>query len=152
MTLAPAARADAPAMARTHAASFADSWTAADIAALIDAPGGFAFLVRADDAIAGFALARAIAGEAELLTLAVDPRHRRRGVAQALLEAVCGAARAAGAASLFLEVAADNTPALSLYAAAGFVRVGQRPAYYEAADGRFTDALVLRRALNSPAG
>jgi ribosomal-protein-alanine N-acetyltransferase len=55
------------------------------------------------------------------------------------------AARARGAAAMFLEVAAGNTPALALYAREGFAEVGRRRRYY--ADG--ADALVLRRDLDA---
>jgi ribosomal-protein-alanine N-acetyltransferase len=84
-----------------------------------------------------------------VLTLAVDPAHRRSGAGRALVEAVAITAAAAGARSLFLEVASDNQAAMALYGAAGFGRVGQRPAYYRRAAGA-VDALVLRRDLNRP--
>jgi ribosomal-protein-alanine N-acetyltransferase len=48
---------------------------------------------------------------------------------------------------MFLEVAADNTAARALYAAAGYQQVGQRRGYY--AGG--IDALVLARPLTSGA-
>ena len=64
--------------------------------------------------------------EAELLNLAVDPAHRRRGVASALLEAL--AREATG--DLFLEVAEPNLPAIALYERHGWVRNGLRKNYY----------------------
>ena len=154
MRLVPARPADAPAMAVAHADSFEDSWSAGDIAALLASPGAFAILVRDDaDAIAAFALARAAADEAELLTLAVTPGVRRQGLGAALVEAVAGAAAAGGARRLILEVAADNTAALALYRRAGFAPVGARAAYYRRVGGA-SDALVfardLTRDLNSP--
>ncbi|HXQ12256.1 MAG TPA: GNAT family N-acetyltransferase, partial [Caulobacteraceae bacterium] len=89
MRLVAASPADAPAMAGTHAESFEDGWSAADIAALLASPGAFAFLVRDEaDAVRAFALARAAVDEAELLTLAVAPDARRRGLGAALVEAV----------------------------------------------------------------
>jgi ribosomal-protein-alanine N-acetyltransferase len=149
--LAPATPADAPSMAATHAKSFeADSWSADDIAALLASPGAFATLVRDNaDTVQAFALARVAADEAELLTLAVAPSARRRGLGSALVEAVAGAAAAGGARRLFLEVAADNTAALALYRRAGFAMAGERAAYYRRAAGA-ADALVFARDLNSP--
>jgi ribosomal-protein-alanine N-acetyltransferase len=145
MSLEPVAKDQAQALAEVHARSFETGWSAADIAALLAAPGGFGLAVREDGVICGFLLGRAIAGEAEVLTLAVAPAARRRGVARALMAAAIAAAEA-----LFLEVAADNLAALQLYAGAGFVRVGARPGYYGRA-GAAVDALVLRRDLNSRA-
>jgi ribosomal-protein-alanine N-acetyltransferase len=142
---------DVAGMAAVHASSFDAPWAPDEIATLLTGPGGFGLVVReADaDAVAGFILARAVAGEAEVLTLAVDPARRRLGIGEALVEAAAIAAAAAGAQSLFLEVASDNQAALALYRAAGFGQVGQRPAYYRRGAGAI-DALVLRRDLNRP--
>ncbi len=87
-------------------------------------------------------LARAAADEAEILTLAVRPEARGKGLGRALLQAAINQARTLGAATMFLEVGADNPHALALYAGLGFAKVGARKAYY---DGR--DALVLRLPL-----
>ena len=145
MILALAGARDVDAMAAMHARSFETAWNADAIAALLAMPGGYALVARAasEPAIRGFLLARAVAGEAEVLTLAVDPLHRRRGMGHALIEAAVVAAVAAGAREMFLEVAADNIPAYSLYTASGFALVGRRPRYYPGGG----DALVLRRSL-----
>jgi ribosomal-protein-alanine N-acetyltransferase len=94
----------------------------------------------------GFALGQVMADEAELLTIAVAPTDRRRGLGRQLLGAFLSACAARGAATVFLEVDAGNAPALSLYHSAGFREAGRRRAYYHAPDGSSTDALVLRRA------
>jgi ribosomal-protein-alanine N-acetyltransferase len=156
MILAPATPALAPALARTHAAAFETGWSAADIAECLAGPGGFGLvaaeaemLTGAADPPCGFVLARALAGEAEILTLAVAPDHRRQGLGRALLEAAIGLAATLGAEAMFLEVAADNDPAIALYAAAGFAPAGRRRAYYQRPGGPAVDALVLRRDLNT---
>jgi ribosomal-protein-alanine N-acetyltransferase len=151
MRLSAATPADAPAMAAAHAESFEESWSGDDIAAVLKSLGAFGLLARGEgEAVTAFALARAAADEAELLTLAVAPHARRGGVGAALVEAVAGAAAAAGARRLLLEVAADNAAALALYRGAGFAPVGQRPAYYRRGAGT-VDALVFALDLNSPA-
>jgi len=150
MTLEPARPSEAAALAEVHARSFETGWSAVDIAALLTAAGGFGLVVREAGAISALMIGRAIAGEAEVLTLAVDPAARRRGLASGLLHAACAAASAAGAEAMFLEVAADNLAAIGLYDGAGFVRVGARAGYYSRANGS-ADALVLRRDLNSGA-
>jgi len=94
----------------------------------------------------GFALGRVVADEAELLTIAVDPGARRRGLGRRLLDAFLTDCAARGADAVFLEVNAGNAPALALYHSAGFSVAGRRRAYYHAPDGTATDALVLRRA------
>ena len=140
-------------MAAVHAASFDEPWDAEEIGGVLGGPGGFGLVVRDPQTgeMAAFILARAVADEAEVLTLAVDPVYRRAGMGRALVEAVALNVAAAGARSLFLEVAGDNDAGLGLYRAAGFSPVGRRPAYYRRVDGA-VDALVLRRDLNSPPG
>lgn len=132
-------------MARLHARAFAGqmrAWSTAEFQSLIDSPLTFV----TGDARA-FALGRAIADEAELLTLATDPAHRRHGLARACLASFETAARAHGARRAFLEVAADNAPALALYHAAGYVQIARRAAYYDRATGPATDALILQKPL-----
>lgn len=150
MNLRPATRDDGPALAALHATAFDEPWPADDIVRFAEDRGGFALIVDAEDAEAapdGFILCRMIAGEAEVLTLAVRPQARRRGVARALLEAAVVLARGS-AEAMFLEVAADNSGAAALYAGAGFETVGRRAGYYGRAGGS-VDALVMRRALNT---
>jgi ribosomal-protein-alanine N-acetyltransferase len=93
----------------------------------------------------GFALGQVMADEAELLTIAVAPAQRRQGLGRGLLGAFLTDCAARGAAAVFLEVDAGNTPALALYRSAGFLEAGLRRAYYHAPDGTATDALILRR-------
>lgn len=127
-------------MSALHARGFPTcrAWSGAEIAALIAAPGGFA--LTADH---GFALGRAVAGEAELLTIAVDPAHRRRGAGRVLLAAFEAEAARRGAGAAFLEVAADNAAAIALYAAAGWRETGRRRGYYAARGGARVDALIM---------
>lgn len=131
-------------LAALHGASFTTPrpWSAAEIAATLATPG--AFLVDDSD---GFLIGRVLAGEAELLTLAVAPAARRRGIGARLVAAFLARAHAASARRAFLEVAADNTAALALYARAGFAEAGRRRGYYRHPSGAATDALVLARDL-----
>ena len=96
----------------------------------------------------GFILLRVVADEAEILTLAVRPAARRRGVGARLVQEGGRLVAVRGATRLFLEVAADNDAALSLYRRAGFADAGRRPAYYARPEGARQDALIL--ALNLP--
>lgn len=131
-------------LARRHAAAFARDapWSETAFAGLLGLPGVFLC-----DTPEGFALGRVVLDEAELLTLAVAPEHRRAGAGRALLAAFEAAAAARGATTAFLEVAADNAPALALYVGAGWRQGGRRQGYYRRADGRAADALLLSRAL-----
>ncbi|MFZ5752197.1 MAG: ribosomal protein S18-alanine N-acetyltransferase [Pseudomonadota bacterium] len=131
------------ALAAIHAACFTvpRPWSAAELADLIASPS--TLLAEATD---GFALARVAADEAELLTIAVRPEARGRGLGSALLRDVLAAAAARGAGRMVLEVAADNAAALALYRREGFAECGRRKGYYAAPDGRRIDALIMARA------
>lgn len=137
-------------LARVHGKAFAGGWSAADIASLLDGPGGFALLIEDADVV-GFVLCRTIAGEAEILTLAVDPQAQRKGLGRALVEGSTGAARMAGAQSMFLEVAEDNVPARALYRRCGFAEVGIRRGYYARGAAPAVDAVVMRLDLGPAA-
>jgi ribosomal-protein-alanine N-acetyltransferase len=139
---------DAPEMARVHARCFPAPWDTEEIGDLLTAPGGFGLVIKAPP-LAGFILCRALAGEAEVLTLAIEPDLRGQGLGQALLQAAIGVAHAKGAEAMFLEVAADNRPAIALYRRNGFDQVGLRRGYYPNQGGAPVDALVYRRPLNS---
>ena len=126
-----------------HAQAFTSPWDAQAFVELMDGPGVFGFLA-ADTAPAGLVLCRAVADELEVLTVAVSPPARRRGVAKALLSAAMDAGRAAGSAQAFLEVAVDNVEAVGLYAGLGFRRSGLRKGYYDRGKAGRVDALVMR--------
>lgn len=152
MLLRPLRADDADAAADAHAAAFDAPWSAVELAALIADPAVFGIGGFDGLALAGFILCRTAADESEILTLAVRPDLRGRGAGAALVDAAVTAARARGAASMFLEVAADNAAALSLYRRVGFVGAGARRAYYARSDGGRVDALVMKRSLNTGAG
>jgi ribosomal-protein-alanine N-acetyltransferase len=132
-------------LARLHALCFTypRPWSEPEFANLLSGTG--AFLVSDPQ---GFALGRAIAGEAELLTIAVAPCARGQGLGRHLLDRFLDDARQQGSAVVFLEVASDNAPALALYRAAGFAECGRRSGYYAGPGPRKTDALVLSRVLS----
>lgn len=134
-------------LAATHAAAFTTDrpWTAAEFANLLSHP---AMLLTGDTR--AFVLARVILDEAEILTLATHPAHRRQGLARAALTAFLSAAATCGATRAFLDVAEDNAPARALYAAAGFGEIARRPGYYHAADGQPRAAIILARDLPGP--
>ena len=96
-----------------------------------------------------FALGRAVAGEAELLTLATDPAHRRRGLGAARLADFLAQAAHMGATEAFLEVDHLNHGAITLYQRAGFTITATRPAYYHLRDGTHADALIMARPLRA---
>jgi ribosomal-protein-alanine N-acetyltransferase len=137
---------DLPVLTELHAACFNapwdQPWTRRSFAEVLQMPGAGARIAAMGAEPVGFALARVVSDEAELLLIGIHPAHRRAGHGRTLLDHVSEALRAAGAARLFLEVAENNEAATAFYRDAGFEPVGRRPKYYES-----EDALVLVKAL-----
>ena len=133
-------------MAALHAACFTlpPAWSAQELAATQE--GRFSFTL---ERTGGFLMAQVVAGEAELLTLAVDPGARRQGIGRALVAGFLAEAKARGAESAFLEVAEGNAAARALYEGQGFSETGRRRGYYRGA-GRVEDAILMGISLALP--
>lgn len=144
LTLADAKRADV--LAALHCAVFHKGWDAASVAGLLAVPGTFALLAE-EDSPQGMIIIRVVAEQADLVTLAVLPAFRRRGIAAALLREALRQAALRGAGHMFLEVGEDNEAALHLYRKQGFSKVSRRKGYYALTGGGQTDALLMRCAL-----
>jgi ribosomal-protein-alanine N-acetyltransferase len=133
------------ALAALHARCFVVApapWSAASFAGLLAEPTVFVVVLPG-----GFALGRVAAGEGELLTLAVAPETRRRGLGRALVAGFEAEARRRAAVEAFLEVAETNVAARSLYANAGYEEKARRRGYYAQPMIAATTALVLRKPL-----
>ena len=117
-------------------------WSAQTLGAFAAAPG--AVLVTLDGA---FALGRVIADGAEILTLAVDPYHRRLGKGAACLSEFEAFSQERGAVKVFLEVATSNTPARAMYTKAGYREDGVRHGYYRVKGHEAVDAITMSKVL-----
>lgn len=135
--------------AAIHAASFAYPWQEADFEQLFVAPETVAdgAIEAKEEYLTGFVLSRIVAGEAEILTIAVAPEWRRRGIATSLLKPHLDGLAASRVNRLFLEVDVGNIAARALYANFGFELVGERKAYYRTAGTEMAAALIMRRDL-----
>ena len=65
-----------------------------------------------------------------IVSLGVDPVHRRRGIGRRLLREAYRWCQQAGAERLQLKVAQDNAVALTLFCSEGYRMVGRLPHYY----------------------
>lgn len=123
---------------------FGEAWTASQCAGLLPLPGVWLSLARESGRTVGFAMARVVAGEAELLLLGVCRAAQGRGIGRALLDRFVAVARGRGARRLHLEVR-DGNHAVNLYKRAGFHPVGRRKNYYRGPNGQIHDALTLAK-------
>ena len=129
-------------LADIHAAAFRNArpWGAEEFQSLLSSD--HVFVVAAEN---GFAMARVVVDEVELLTIAVHPIAQGKGIGRTLLTSFETASQTRGARHGFLEVAEDNIPAQRLYSGSGWSESGRRKAYYARQAGEFVDALLLRK-------
>jgi len=145
--LSEASARDAAAFATLHAAAFRRGWSEEELEQLLLDRSVIAHRAMAGRTLAGFIVSRLAAGEAEILSVAVAPARRGRGLARKLLDLHLRRLAGLGVTAVFLEVDEDNAPARRLYDRARFRDVGRRPAYYARRDAAPANALVLRRDL-----
>jgi [ribosomal protein S18]-alanine N-acetyltransferase len=82
-------------------------------------------------------------GDTDVLTIAVDPDYRLRGIARHMLTSLIDWAYTKNSPTIFLEVEKNNQPAQALYISEGFEIISLRPDYY----GPGLDALVMSKVL-----
>jgi len=144
--------ADADDLAAIHAHAFRHGWPTTEMEALLADPTVTVIVAREGRSAftrrpVGFVMVRAAADEAEVLTVAVHPSRRSRGIGRLLLEETIRRLYFMRVGSLFLEVDEGNMPALALYRRLGFKEVGQRRNYYAQSGGATANALVMRADL-----
>ena len=103
-------------------------------------------LLKVGETLLAAAVYMQIFEQAELLTIAVDPKHQGKGFGKLILNELMARLAANGAESLFLEVRVSNERARSLYRGAGFEEISRRKGYYPTRDGR-EDAIVMQKLL-----
>lgn len=149
-SLEPLMARDSAAVAVLHQEDFSRPWTDGEFEGLLEQDTVFGYAAReighGNEKPVGFVLARLVAGEGEILTVAVARTYRRQGLGWQLMDAVLRELHAQRAEALFLEVDETNLGAIALYRRLGFREVGKRPGYYQSGQGA-SGALVMRRDL-----
>ena len=144
----PATPADAPRLAQLHGTSFHRGWGEGEFESMLAESNTIVHRLRLGRKTVGFAASRMGADEAEILSIAIDPRCRGQGLSRNLLLTHLGHLAGRGVRTIFLEVEENNGPALSLYNRAGFTIVGRRERYYREPGGEQLNALLMRRDLS----
>jgi ribosomal protein S18 acetylase RimI-like enzyme len=116
------------------------AWGAPSLDSAIADPDQDVVVTTSGDA---YGVLRTVDHTADLDRIAAVPQVRRRGVGRGVLDHLFAHAERRGARRIMLEVAADNTAALRLYAAAGFAEIHRRSRYYPGG----VDAVVMERRL-----
>lgn len=84
-----------------------------------------------------------VGGEADIMTVAVAPEFRRKGIATSFIKELEEWAKSRGADSMMLEVITTNKSAISLYEKLGYQKLNIRKNYY----GYGNDAQIMKRTL-----
>lgn len=122
---------------------FADPWSEKSIASELKNPLALWLVAVEDGEVCGYIGSQSVMGESDMMNVAVHPDHRRMGLGEKLVLALCDALSAENT-SLALEVRASNAPAISLYEKLGFEQIGLRKNYYR---NPKEDALILKKEL-----
>jgi [ribosomal protein S18]-alanine N-acetyltransferase len=144
----PATPRDAARLAELHGTSFHRGWGEGEFETMLAERNTLIHRLRRARKTVGFAASRIGADEAEILSIAIDPRHRGKGLSRDLLLTHLGHLAGRGVRTIFLEVEENNQPARRLYERAGFTVVGRRERYYRQPDGEQLNALLMRRDLS----
>lgn len=123
------------------------AWKPLQVEAELQREGGLALVAVTENGnVLGWCCGFVVAGDGELLKIAVHPDHRRGGIARQLLDDFCTGLSEQGAVQLFLEVRSCNRAALQLYVEKAFQETGRRAHYYT---DPVDDAVILLRSLKS---
>lgn len=132
----------AAAMARVHELCFDTKWREKDFQTFLALPTYSAYgWIEDSNALAGFILYNTVIPEIEVSTICVAPDYRRRGIAKMIFEQTLD--KIEGVEKCFLEVAANNESAISLYSSLGFSISGIRKNYYRMANGDLQHAVLM---------
>jgi [ribosomal protein S18]-alanine N-acetyltransferase len=139
---------DAPKLAELHGAAFHRGWGEGEFEGMIRERNTLVHRLRLRRKTIGFAVSRMAADEAEILSIAIDPGYRGRGLSRDLLLTHLGHLAGRGVRTIVLEVEESNQPARALYERAGFSVVGRRERYYRQMGAEQLNALLMRRDLS----
>ena len=132
-------------MESAFSAEFGEGWSRSQCGGILPLAGVRLVIARTGQGdAAGFTLERAVADEAELLLLAVDPRFQSKGLGSLLLSHFIEAHLDGPIGKLHLEVR-DGNRAVAMYQRSGFRAAGRRMDYYRGRDGTRHDAITMVR-------
>ena len=121
------------------------AWPAEQFRGEIGKPTRFFLIAESEQEIIAYAGAFLpnAGGEGDIMTIAVKPEFRRKGIAKELISRMESWAKARGAIAMMLEVDVTNDSAISLYKNIGYETLNIRKNYY----GYGRDAQIMRRGL-----
>lgn len=137
---------DVPEVEKIEKDCFSDAWSEKLLRDILESEFDEAWvLVRPDGGLCGYMNVRFLAGEGELMRIAVKKEYRGLGYSRKLMERMVKSAEEKDACDLTLEVRAGNTPAIQLYKSYGFKKEAVRRDYYH--DPKEDAFIMWRRGL-----
>ena len=109
---------------------FSDPWRENSVASELNNPLSLWLVAEENQTVCGYIGSQTVLDETDMMNIAVHPECRRRGIATALIAELVHQLRERGSHILRLEVRESNAPAIALYEAMGFTRLGLRKNYY----------------------
>lgn len=109
---------------------FSDPWSENSVASELNNPLSLWLVAEENQTVCGYVGSQTVLDETDMMNIAVHPECRRRGIAAALIVELVHQLRERGSHILRLEVRESNAPAIALYEAMGFTRLGLRKNYY----------------------
>ena len=134
--------ADLPQVVAIERRAFTTPWSLAMFVLELSKPSGICLAAEVERELVGYLICSRYDTVWHVMNVAVDPEHRRRGIATRMLEALFEMTEHDGRRGYTLEVRVSNLGAVDLYERLGFERRGVRRGYYT--DNR-EDALVMWR-------
>ena len=132
---------------RIENVGFSNPWPAAAFEIAIVDPALLALLAHVEGTPVGYVVASRERRSVLIANVAVDRRHRRRGIARQLMGAAIAWGGTAGAERCVLDVRRSNKAALALYHSMGFRDTGSRRRYYS---DPVEDAVSMERPIRNP--
>ena len=129
-------------IAQIEKVCFSDPWSENSVASELENELALWLVAEESGQVCGYVGSQTVLGETDMMNVAVHPDFRRRGIAEALVNALVEALKAKGSHCLTLEVRASNAPARALYEKLGFSNIGTRKNYYR---NPKEDGLILRK-------
>lgn len=129
-------------IARLEKICFSDPWSENSVAGELSNDLALWLVALEENTVTGYIGSQTVMDETDMMNIAVHPDFRRRGIAEALVNALVEELKEMGSRCLTLEVRATNAPAIALYKKLGFLETGRRKNYYR---NPREDALILRK-------
>lgn len=115
-------------VAHIAADSIPDAWSETLFEQELENSSSIVFVALSDSKVVGFGGVQIVLDEAYITNIAVDKAFRRKGIGDALLNAIINHLK--DFSFISLEVRVSNTTAINLYKKHGFVSQGIRKGFY----------------------